>query len=366
MNIGIDISQAVYQETGVGKYTIGLINGILDYDTDHNWTFLYSSLRADLPPSLLKKIKSSRHRLIHIPLPPTILSFLWNTLHIAPVELFTGTLDLFITSDWTEPPAKCKKMTIIHDLVYLRYPETVHKTILLTQKQRMKWVKKESSHVIATSDATKSDIVSLLNIPENKISTIYTGIDIISTSQKNQEEVLKKYAIKKPFMLAVGKIEPRKNIARLIDAFSKIKQEWNLVIVGQQGWDTISPEKKNENISFTGKVSEIELHALYEQCSFFVFPSLWEGFGHPVIEAMKHKKAVITSKVPSLLEVAGGNALLCDPLSIEDIHKAMQSLLADESLRSKLSEKGYMYAQQFTWKRYMVELLILIQKLRNN
>lgn len=364
MNIGIDISQAIYKETGVGKYMIGLINGILDYDKNNSWTFLYFSLRADLPFEVLQKIKSSRHRLIHIPLPPTFLSFLWNTLHIVPVEMFTGTLELFISSDWTEPPARCKKITVIHDLVYLRYPETVHKSILETQTQRIKWVKKESSHIVTTSNATKMDIISLLDIPENKISTIYTGIDIISTSHKIHDEVSKKYAVKSPFILSVGKIEPRKNIARLIDAFARVKNEWNLVIVGQQGWDTISPEKKIKNVSFIGKVSELELHALYELCSFFAFPSLWEGFGHPIIEAMKHKKAVVTSRVPSLQEVASGNAVLCDPLSIDAIYSAIQSLITSESLRLKLSESGYEYSQQFTWKRYVNELLELVSKIK--
>ncbi len=361
MNIGIDISQAVYQDTGVGKYTIGLVNGILDYDRNNSWTFLYFSLRADLSPELLTKIKSFRHRLIHIPFPPTFLSFIWNILHIIPVEIFTGKLDLFITSDWTEPPASCSKMTIIHDLVYLRYPETVHKTILETQKQRMKWVQKESSHIIATSHATKADIISLLAIPENKISTIYAGIDIISVTQEVKDEVLRKHKIKEPFVLAVGKIEPRKNIARLIDAFSMIKEQgWSLVIVGPQGWDEKSKENKNKSVQFTGHVSEVELHAFYELCSFFVFPSLWEGFGHPIIEAMKHKKAVITSNTPSLLEVGNGNAQLCDPLSTESIKNAILLLMINEPVRMVIANDGYEYSQKFTWELYIKKLLTVI------
>ncbi|MCX6730434.1 MAG: hypothetical protein NTZ55_01155, partial [Candidatus Roizmanbacteria bacterium] len=144
MNIGIDISQVIYEGTGVGRFTKGLIETILQYDTTNKWTFFFSSFRGKINEELLNKIKNSSHKYIYLPLPPAILSFLWNTLHIIPIETFTGPLDVFICSDWTEPPSKCKKATIVHDFAYLRYPETVHKIILETQKKRMNWVRRES------------------------------------------------------------------------------------------------------------------------------------------------------------------------------------------------------------------------------
>jgi len=358
MNIGIDISQAAYEGTGVGNYTKGLINSILDYDTKNSWTFLFFSFRSKLSPTLIKKINSSKHRFISIPFPASFLSFLWNTLHIVPVETFTGPLDLFISSDWTEPPAHCKKITIVHDLVYLRYPETVHPTILTTQRKRMSWVQKESTHIIATSQATKNDIVSFLHIPEQKITSIYTGISSLSPTQDVINDVKQKYNITQPFILAVGKVEPRKNISRLIDAFKMMgKPAWSLIVAGPQGWDMTSKQKKDGAICFTGLVTDKELHALYELSDFFILPSLWEGFGHPIIEAMQHKKAVITSNIPSLVEVSGGNALLCDPQSVESIKNAMVQYIDDSNLRNNNAKKGYMYSQQFTWKRYYQELM---------
>lgn len=364
MNIGIDISQAVYTGTGVGRYTIGLVESILDFDTDNNWTFLFFSLRGTLPDGLTKRIATSRHRFIRIPLPPSILSFLWNTLHLIPVEFFTGPLDLFISSDWTEPPSTCKKMTVIHDLTYLRYPETVHPTILSTQKKRMHWVMKESTHIIATSNATAKDIESYLHIPHEKITSIYAGIDSHPSTDEQKKTVLTKYGIKLPFILAVGKIEPRKNNARLIEAFMNLNMpEWNLVFVGHEGWGTLPNAKKNDTVRFTGFVPDADLDALYDLCSFFAFPSLWEGFGHPIIEAMKHGKAVITSQVESLSEVAGGAALLCDPQSTKSIQDALHTFMTDEESLDAYEKKGYEHAQQFTWKRYYEGLSTILKKI---
>lgn len=364
MNIGIDISQAAYTGTGVGRYTIGLVESVLDFDTENNWTFLFFSLRGQLPDGLKKKIESSRHRLIQIPLPPSILSFLWNSLHMINVEVFTGPLDLFISSDWTEPPSVCKKITVIHDLTYLRYPETVHPTILSTQKKRMHWVTKESAHIIATSHATANDIQSYLHIPSEKITSIYTGIIAPISTDAQKKSVLSKYGIKLPFILAVGKIEPRKNNARLITAFTNLNMpQWSLVFVGHQGWGTDPNTGKNNSVHFTGFVPDEDLHALYDLCTFFAFPSLWEGFGHPVIEAMKHGKAVVTSNVESLSEIAGTSALLCDPKSTTSIQGALRTFMTDEKERSAYGQKGYEHAKQFTWKRYYEELLLVLKKI---
>lgn len=353
MNISIDISQVVYEGTGVGRFTKGLIETILQYDTKNNWTFFFSSFRGKIDNSLLKKIKKSSHRYIHLPFPPSVLSFLWNSLHIIPIETFTGPLDVFICSDWTEPPSHYKKATIVHDFAYLRYPETVHPLILETQKRRMYWVKKESTYIITPSQATQHDVSTFFSIPLNKITPLYSGVTIEEPSKKILADVSKKFNLSRPFILSVGKLEPRKNISRLIDAFSQMKKVgWNLVIVGPQGWDEKSDQKKQDSILFTGFVTEIELHALYTLCQFFVYPSLWEGFGYPVIEAMMHRKAVAASNNSSLAELVGGQGILFDPLVIDDISHALLELMDHEDIRSSLAKKGFEYAQQFTWKRY--------------
>jgi len=361
MNIGIDISQVVFEGTGVSRFTNGLIETILRYDKKNKWTFFFSSFRGRLNEDLYDKIKTSSHRYIQLPFPPSMLSLLWNTFHIIPIEMFTGKLDVFICSDWTEPPSFCKKATIIHDFAYLRYPETVHPIILKTQKNRMYWVKKESSYIITPSKATQKDVSTYFSIPLDKITPLYSGVTIEKPSEDMLEKVSKKFCLKKPFILSVGKLEPRKNISRLIDAFLKINnKDWDLVIVGPRGWDEISDKKRDNSVRFTGYVAETELHALYELSQFFIYPSLWEGFGYPIIEAMMHKKAVATSNNSSLAELVTGQGLLFDPLSIENISDVLSKLINNQNMRSEYAEKGYIYAQQFTWKRYFDGLLKII------
>ncbi len=361
MNIGIDISQVVYDGTGVGRFTKGLIETILEYDKENKWTFFFSSFRGKMDNNLLNKIIKSSHRFIRLPLSPPMLSYVWNTLHIIPIETFTGPLDVFICSDWTEPPSHCKKATIVHDFAYLRYPDTVHPSILKTQKKRMEWVRKESDFIITPSKATQQDVSTFFSVPLTKIHPLYSGVEIEQPSQDILDIVAKKFNLVKPFILSVGKIEPRKNIGRLIDAFTQTKKsDWDLVIVGPQGWDEINHQKKSDSIIFTGYVSERELHALYALCQFFVYPSLWEGFGYPVIEAMMHSKAVAVSDNSSLAELVDGRGLLFDPLSLTEITSSLNTLMTNQELRHEYEKKGFEYAKEFTWKRYYEGLMNVI------
>jgi len=358
MNIGIDISQVVYEGTGVGRFTKGLVETILHHDKINKWTFFFSAFRGKMDEKLLKEIKSSPHRFVQLPFSPQMLSFIWNTLHIIPIETFTGPLDVFICSDWTEPPAQCKKATIVHDFTYLRYPETVDSLILETQKKRMNWVKKESSYIITPSYATQHDVADFFSIPLEKISPLYSGVVIENPSKEILSDVTKKFDLTKPFILSVGKIEPRKNISRLMDAFVQTnKPDWDLVIVGPQGWGEGKGESKSNSIKCTGFVTETELHALYELCQFFVLPSLWEGFGYPVLEAMMHNKAVAASNNSSLKELVEGYGLLFDPTSTQEISSVLTTYMDSEKERSTLAQKGHEFSKQFTWERYFEGLM---------
>ena len=197
MKIGIDISQIVYEGTGVGRFVNGLTDSILQFDKTNQWTFFFSSLRQNLNPQIKKSIKKNGHRLSEYKLPPSALSFLWNTMHRMKVEKLVGNLDWFITSDWTEPPSHMKKATIIHDLAYLKYPETIHETILQTQKQRMNWVKKGSKIIFADSETTKHDAIQLCGLEEKKIFVNYPGAFPKSSAEiKNLRFELKPFILR--------------------------------------------------------------------------------------------------------------------------------------------------------------------------
>lgn len=178
MKIGIDISQLAYEQTGVANYLENLVENIIRSDKHNRYVLFYSSFRIKLKDQISKiKNKNQNVKIKEFRLPPMLLDLIWNRLHIAPIEWFVGDVDIFITSDWTEPPAmRAKKATILYDLVVYKYPEETAKMIVDVQKRKLKWVKKESDLVLCISESTKRDAVEILEIPEVKLSVIYPGV----------------------------------------------------------------------------------------------------------------------------------------------------------------------------------------------
>lgn len=180
MKIGIDISQLVYEKTGVAKYLSSLVQYLLKVDTKNEYVLFFSSLRRKVqnskfkvhPDSIGTKLKIKEYRF-----PPVLLDLIWNKLHILPIEWFVGDVDVFISSDWTEPPCrKAKKATILYDLIVYKYPLETDKKIVDTQKRKLKWVQKESDLIFCISNSTKKDAMDILNIDEKKLRVIYHGV----------------------------------------------------------------------------------------------------------------------------------------------------------------------------------------------
>lgn len=362
MRLGIDISQVGYAGSGVSRFTKGLVDAICSFDKKNEWVFFFSSFRQTLSEDIKKKILDRGFTLLTYRFPSSFLELLWNTLHIVNIEVFVGKLDWFITSDWTEPPSAGKKATIIHDLAYIRYPETVDWRIKKNQRKRLKWIKKESALIFSVSESTRKDAISFLDISEEKIKTIYEGVLVNSPPDQFVRATLKKHRVEKPFILSVGKIEPRKNLARLIEAFKQIPEEnLELLVVGPFGWGESFGDSKH--IRFLGYLPDDELYSLYKRCLFFVYPSVWEGFGLPVVEAMSLGAPVATSDVSSLKEIAEGAALLFNPFEASSIKNALVRLLKEEPLRKQLSQKGRERSKKFLWENYYRDF---IANLKNN
>lgn len=172
MKIGIDISQLAYEGTGVSYFLKNWIESLLKLDKKNEYILFFSSLRKTLPEL---SIENNRARIKKFRFPPSLLNLVWNKLHILPIENLIGKVDIFITSDWTEPPAKAPKATIIYDLVIEKYPRETDKKIIEVQKRKLDWVRKESKIVFCISEATKKDAAEILGIDTRRIRVIYPG-----------------------------------------------------------------------------------------------------------------------------------------------------------------------------------------------
>ena len=177
MKIGIDISQLAFPRTGVSNYLAQLVEHLVKIDETNEYILFYSSLRRNFQFSIFNFQSNKNVSIKRFKFPPTFLDLLWNRLHIVPIEWFIGDVDIFISSDWTEPPTrKAKKATILYDLIVYTFPEETDRKIVTTQKRRLQWVKKESTMVFCISESTKKDAIEVLGIEEKKLAVIYPGI----------------------------------------------------------------------------------------------------------------------------------------------------------------------------------------------
>lgn len=363
MRIGLDVSQVVY-ETGVSNYTNNLIKSLVKIDKKNTYVIFGSSLRSH---GKLKKLKEELVGSANVEfklyrLPPSFLQILWNKIHVFPIEKFIGKVDVFHTSDWLEPPStSAKKITTIHDLIVYLFETSSHQKIVKNQKRKLDFVKKESDYIIADSQTTKDDAIKFLEIPEEKIKVIQLAAseEFKPQDENTVRETLEKYKIKKPYVLTVSTLEPRKNIPKLVDSFLKISEDFpdiSLVLAGKHGWgETLNDYK---NVKVTGFIPQKDLICLYAGCRVFVYPSLYEGFGLPILEAMACGAPVITSNNSSMAEIAKDAAILIDPRSETQLEKSIKLVLSlDLENYQKMVNASLNRARKFYWSKVARETL---------
>lgn len=371
MTIGIDVSQIVYEGTGVSRYTLSLVETLLKIDRNNEYVLFGASLgRFFKLKELTKNLRCTKY---FFPIPISFLEFVWNKWHILPIEKWIGKIDVFHCSDWTEPPGICPKVTTIHDLVVYKFPETSHPKIVSTQKRKLEWALKDKDNFIAVSQSTKRDLVEILKVKENFVSVIYEAAGENfqtfmkhSIFEKNKliDALRSKYGLNKKYILTLGTREPRKNLKRLINAWSKFKiADVDLVVVGKYGWGN-DVEADVVNIKLLGYVPDEFLPQLYSGAELFVFPSLYEGFGLPVLEAMSVGCPVITSNVSSLPEVGGGAAIYIDPYNFVDIQEKIRSIInLNSKERLNLQNKLVKQAENFTWEKTAKQTIAQYEKI---
>lgn len=354
MKIGIDISQSVYGGTGVAAYTKNLVEALLKLNSNERYVLFGSSMRRgqDLKQMFKSLPKQTSIQAKFFPFPPSFLSRLWNNLHVVDIERFTGRVDIFHTSDWIEPPSICPKVTTIHDMIVYKYPELLNPNIVKTQRQRLEWVRKDGTFIIADSESTKQDIISHLKVPPSRIEVVYLGVsEVFRSAKPDAQAVLDKYLLQGPFVLSVGTREPRKNLTTVVEAFKQLnRSQLELLIVGKYGWGkdvVLMPQ-----IRILETATDSELAVLYSHAQCFVYPSLYEGFGLPILEAMSAGTPVITSDRGSLKEIAAEAAMFADPQSAKSVAEMMEQVLGlNSTQRASQIEKGKQHAAQFTWEK---------------
>jgi len=369
--IGIDVTSAVVQGGGIGRYTRELVRALAKVD-EHNHYHLFSAR----PPRVLP---------VPDPLPaatnfhyhPAWLSErwlyrLWYRLRLPlPVQWATGRLDLFHSPDFVLPPVRGSIPTLltVHDLSFIHYPETFPAGLVAYLNAVVPWSIGRATHILADSQVTKDDLISLWNVPDSRITVLYSGVDRRFrpvTEQKALAAVRRKYGLgQAPYILSVGTLQPRKNYQMLIRAFRPLAAEGphNLIIAGGKGWlyDEMLAEVERQDligrVHFIGFVADGDLPALYSGATLFAFPSLYEGFGLPLLEAMACGVPVLTSNTSSLPEVAGKAAVLLSPLEETTWRDGMSQLLDDTALRTHLVAEGFRQARRFTWRQAAEKLL---------
>lgn len=336
LRIGMDISQLAHHG-GVATYTQKLAEGLQDCK-DLEMAFFYSSLRKPYRGNLkgVKKFK----------LPPTLFELLFNKIRNVSIEKFIGPLDIFHSSDWVQPPSKAKKVTTYHDVIPLKFPHWSHPKIVEVHKKRLEIVEKEVDMVIAVSETTKKDLLEISRIPESKIVVIYEGVgaEFKRLPKDEVEKFRQKYSLPEKFVLAMGGIGERKNIARIKKACKK----YSLVISGE----TI-PYITNE-----------ELPLLYNAADVLMYTTLYEGFGLPILESMACGTPVITSDRAIHRETAGrGNALFVDPEDVEKMEEELKIMMENDDIREDIEGNGVLWASRFRWDNVVAETVEVYQKL---
>lgn len=374
MRIALDYTAGIRQGAGIGQYVRSLVNAILEQDSHNRYTLVTSGRPTQEQP--FPRAENVRGRSLVIP--DRYLTILWYRLHFPLLaNYFTGPADIYHGLDFVLPPLskKTRKVVTVYDLAFLEHPETAVPSLAAYLNKVVPEAVERADVVAAISHTTKQALIKHYHAPAEKITVIPCGVGAQFqgvTDPVVLEETRRKFDLQQPFLFSVGTLEPRKNHIGLIRAFHEVQQRNKsslmLAIAGGKGWmyeeteNVVRELKLEDKVRFLGRISERELITLYSLAEMFAFPSFFEGFGIPPLEAMACGAPVITSNTSSLPEVAGDAALLVDPYDIHAIADAIQRLAENAQLREELRQKGYRQAQRYTWSGAAAKMLAVYQR----
>jgi glycosyltransferase involved in cell wall biosynthesis len=355
LKIAIDARKL--RDYGIGTYVRNLLRHLSRIDHDTEYVLLCRPADYGLVEGLGENFR---------PVAESAPSYSVREQLLVPMDLRRERVDLFHAPHYVLPPlTPVRSVVTIHDCIHLRFPQYLpHKLGYAYARASLWFATHRSSRIMTVSEASKRDILRYFRVPAAKIDVIHNAIDERFGRMPAEEEIARvreRYQLNDPFVLYAGNIKPHKNLERLIEAFHMLRrgdlEHVKLLIIGDEVSKyatlrrAVHRYKLHKHVRFFGFVPDETLAVLYRLASVFVFPSLYEGFGLPPLEAMASGTPVVTSNVSSLPEVVGDAALLVDPYEPEAIAQAMREVLTDQALRESLVRKGLARVGLFSWDR---------------
>jgi glycosyltransferase involved in cell wall biosynthesis len=358
VEVTIDYTPAIRQTAGIGRYVRGLVEALAGIDRENRYVLFCAGgvpSRSAWPPNFLVRRSA---------VPSRFLTAGWNRMGLPiPAEILTGSCDIYHSPDFVLPPLRrAKGIVTVHDLSFMRVPGCAEPRLRAYLEKSVPRAVKAAHRVLADSRNTHNDLVELLEVSPNKISVVPGAVDAIFAPVNDSArlgQASAQYSLPRRFIVSVGTLEPRKNYPRLISAYARLRRTTGLphklVIVGKPGWlyddiyERVRKEGMVEHVQFLGFVPDRDLATIYSLADLMVFPSLYEGFGIPPLEAMACGTPVVSSSNSSLPESVGDAALTVDASDTDAISDAMAHVLGDDDLSARLIRLGQIRAAQFTW-----------------
>jgi glycosyltransferase involved in cell wall biosynthesis len=373
MNIGFDAKRFFLNKTGLGNYSRDLVKGLLEYYPNHHYYLFTPSGGIDIQNKFLKNNSS-----ITVVVPKGIIKYfksIWRTLKLEKYLIKNG-IEVYHGLSHEIPKknkdSKIKYVVTIHDLIFMRYPENYSTIDRKIYKKKVTYACENADVIVAISEQTKRDVIEFLNISAYKIKVVYQTCGDsfkLDAHYSYVESVRKKYNLPQNFILNVGTIEKRKNLVSLVESIGKSNTKLPLVAIGAQTdylkevEAKVTEYKLDEEVAFLQNVSFMDLPAIYQMANLFVYPSVFEGFGIPVLEALYSRTPVIAASGSCLEEVGGKHTIYVDPLNTDEIAKQIDRVIESDELQLKMKEEGYRFAQKFSSENQAKELIKIYESL---
>ncbi|MBU4349100.1 glycosyltransferase family 4 protein [bacterium] len=369
MKIALDITPLTRRKrTGIENYIFNLCKNFPLVDKENEYVLFansfghYESLKTAAEEVGVRNYQNMSAKISRVP--GTFFKLLWKYVHAPSAERLVGGIDIFHASDRLDPPLKKAKLVVtIYDLTPIKFKEFFTEKAARYFAEYFKSVIPKADMVVAISQCTKNDILEYFDIAEDRIQVTPLAANDNYKRILDKEVIdgiKEKYGIDKNYVLFVGTLEPRKNIANLVRAYSilpdYLKRDHLLVICGKKGeyyeeiFKTVEKLGLEDKVIFTGYVPDKDIPLLMNGAEIFVYPTFYEGFGLPLIEAMACGTPVISSNISSIPEVIGNAGILINPNDVEELNDAILKLLTSETLKNQLSKKGLKQARKFSWK----------------